>query len=191
MKSIIGFAVGTVVGGGIVAVVGLLAAASNIEPVPVEPEPRAVASAGGAVRYNCELSDGVFEDGACVCPLENGQTQEMMYDEETGFCQTTYGGPGGAAFAASIGLPRGHYAFWNGIVFGLCAQSGGWVSGASCQCPDGTAYNPDQGLCVDRDELACFRSRYGLRAGETYDDGCNRHTCQEDGTLVSTEIACE
>ncbi len=52
-------------------------------------------------KYNCELSLGTFENGTCTCPLENDQTQEEMYDETTGFCQSTMGGPAGAALEAA------------------------------------------------------------------------------------------
>ncbi len=49
------------------------------------------------VQYNCEQSSGTFINDTCVCPIEAdfGQTQEMMYDQKTGYCQTTHGGPGG------------------------------------------------------------------------------------------------
>lgn len=48
-------------------------------------------------QYNCEQSGGTFAGSSCTCPIEEGlgQTQEMMYDENTGYCQTTFGGPGG------------------------------------------------------------------------------------------------
>ena len=49
------------------------------------------------IKYNCEQSGGRFTNNKCFCPLEEqlGQTSEMMYDKETGYCQTTHGGPGG------------------------------------------------------------------------------------------------
>lgn len=48
-------------------------------------------------QYNCNQSGGLLKDDKCECPLEEGlgQTQEMMYDKSTGYCQTTAGGPGG------------------------------------------------------------------------------------------------
>ncbi len=56
------------------------------------------------VKYNCEQSGGKFTNNKCDCPFEQqlGQTSDSMYDRETGYCQTTHGGPGG-----SIG--RGQY----------------------------------------------------------------------------------
>lgn len=101
----------------------------------------------GAIRYNCELSAGTFENGSCSCPLEMTQTQDEMYDKTTGFCQTTFGGPAGAAFPASIGLPYGDYGYWNNIIFNLCTQSGGYISGAACICPTEKTYDTTTGQC--------------------------------------------
>ncbi len=53
------------------------------------------------LKTNCELSLGTFENGTCLCQLENDQTQEEMYDELTGYCQSTMGGPAGPAFEAA------------------------------------------------------------------------------------------
>lgn len=53
------------------------------------------------LKANCELSLGTFENGTCICQLENDQTQEEMYDELTGYCQSTMGGPAGPAFEAA------------------------------------------------------------------------------------------
>lgn len=111
----------------------------------------------GPIEYNCELSGGRFENENCTCSLELNQTQDEMYDQETGFCQTTFGGPGGDAFEASIGLPYGSYGFWTSIVVDLCEQSGGSMSGAACICPSepsvaGTpayTYSKETGLCMD------------------------------------------
>lgn len=105
----------------------------------------------GAVRYNCELSGGTFENGSCVCSISEGQTQEDMYDKTTGFCQSDIGGSAGDAFFASVGLPYGDYGFWYSIILGLCEQSGGYVSGAACVCPSGL-YNETSGLCVQEIE---------------------------------------
>lgn len=189
LKFVTTFVLGAVIGGLAVASV----AVSRVEVVPTDAPTEISVVPGGAVKYNCELSGGTFQNEACVCPIEEqlGQTQEMMYDESKGYCQTTFGGPGGEAFAASMGLPRGHYAFWTRIIFDLCQDSGGSISGAACICPDGSSYDPEQGECVNQADLDCTYRRYGLRAGETYDDGCNRHTCQADGSVVSTEVACE
>lgn len=189
MKSVLLFLLGALVGGLAVSFV----AVSRVEVVPVSPEPVATTTdAPGAVRYNCELSGGIVENGSCVCPLELNQTQEMMYDASKGFCQTTFGGPGGDAFRASVGLPRGHYGFWNDIVFGLCEESGGSVSGAACICREGDLYDPARGRCVAASDVDCsYGKRYGLFADETYNDGCNSHTCQDDGSVISTERACE
>ena len=99
------------------------------------------------VKYNCELSTGEFVNGECECHLEGEQTQELMYDSATGFCQTTYGGPGGDAFQASIGLPHGYYSFWTSIVLGLCTDSGGTISGVACICPSPLEYSQDTGRC--------------------------------------------
>jgi len=103
----------------------------------------------GPIQYTCELSGGVFENGSCVCPIEEqlGQTQEMMYDKSTGFCQTTFGGPGGDAFAAGSGLPRGHYSYYNDIINYWCEESGGSKSGAACICEPENDYNKTTGRC--------------------------------------------
>ncbi len=144
MKSVALFVAGLIVGGIVVSIVTV----SRVEVVPTVAQPVAVVSEiAGAVRYNCELSGGVVENGACVCSIEEFQTQDQVYDKTTGFCQSTIGGPAGDAFAASIGLPRGAYAFWNNIVIGLCEKSGGYVSGASCQCSTGTSYDKVTGTC--------------------------------------------
>lgn len=101
----------------------------------------------GAIKYNCELSTGVFKDGRCECDLEGEQMQEEMYDEQTGYCQSTQGGPAGDAFNASIGLPFADYSFWSGIVLGLCVKSGGSISGVSCICPSEKIYDETSGMC--------------------------------------------
>lgn len=101
----------------------------------------------GPIKYNCELSDGTFKNGKCTCHIESFQTQEEMYDKDTGFCQTTFGGPGGNAFAASIGLPYGEYQYWNSIMSGLCDRSGGNMSGAACICSPGKDYDKTTGQC--------------------------------------------
>lgn len=104
----------------------------------------------GPIKYNCEQSNGTFENGTCSCPLEIelGQTQDIMFDSATGFCQTTSGGPGGVAAAASMGVPYGDYSFWNDIIFGLCERSGGSISGAACICPARKIYNKSNGQCI-------------------------------------------
>ena len=104
----------------------------------------------GPIRYNCELSGGTFQGDQCICPLDEGvpgQTQELMYDKDTGFCQSTNGGPAGDAFNASIGLPYGEYDFWTPIVIDLCTNSGGNISGAACICPSSKIYNKANGKC--------------------------------------------
>lgn len=101
----------------------------------------------GPVRYNCELSGGAFKNGDCSCPLEPNQTQEETYDESTGFCQASIGGPGGSAFQASIGLPWGDYGYYQGIIIDLCEESGGGISGAACICPEPKTYDKTNGQC--------------------------------------------
>lgn len=104
----------------------------------------------GAARYNCELSAGIFENGRCICPIDegvSGQTQETQYDKNTGFCQSTIGGPIGDAFNASSGLPYGEYDYWTGIILGLCTESGGEISGVACICPSDKAYSKLNGKC--------------------------------------------
>jgi hypothetical protein len=107
-----------------------------------------VSSTEGAAKYNCVLSGGSFKNGFCECPIEEelGQTQDTMYDKNTGFCQTTYGGPGGNAFAASIGLPYGDYAFYNNIVQNNCKETGGEFLYV-CNCTNGKSYNKTTGYC--------------------------------------------
>ncbi len=103
----------------------------------------------GPIRYNCELSGGSFENDRCTCLIEEelGQTQELMYDKETGFCQSTHGGPAGDAFNASIGLPHGGYGYWTQIVMDLCTNSGGNIFGAACICPADKTYSKTNGKC--------------------------------------------
>ncbi len=103
----------------------------------------------GVVKYNCEKSGGSFTNNSCVCPIEAelGQTQEMMYDINTGYCQTTTGGPGGDAFAASVGLPYGDYGFFMDIIVNACKKSDGEMSGAACICSKNTTYDKSTGYC--------------------------------------------
>jgi hypothetical protein len=103
----------------------------------------------GPTQYTCELSGGSFENSSCVCPIETelGQTQEMMYDASTGFCQSTFGGAGGDAFWAGSGLPWGRYSYYNDIVNHWCEQSGGSKSGAACKCSSGEIYDKSIGQC--------------------------------------------
>ena len=102
----------------------------------------------GAVEYNCALSGGTVEEGVCVCPIGDFQTQDQMYDQTTGFCQSDIGGPASNAFSASVGLPWGAYDFWYSIINDLCEHSGGFVSDSHCTCPSGV-YDYTSGTCVD------------------------------------------
>jgi hypothetical protein len=101
------------------------------------------------IQSQCELSGGTFADNSCECPIEEdlGQTQESMYDKSTGYCQNTVGGPGGDAFAASVGLPHGNYSFWTKIVGNNCTETGGTWLNAKCTCSDGTSYSESTGNC--------------------------------------------
>jgi len=103
----------------------------------------------GVVKYNCEKSGGYFSVNTCVCPIddESWQTQEMMYDRNTGYCQSIQGGPAGDAFFASIGLPYGEYAFLMEWLVNKCLSSGGEMSGAACICSDGMNYDKLTGYC--------------------------------------------
>lgn len=47
------------------------------------------------------------------------------------------------------------------------------------------------GYAPDETETICGYQNIMLYVGETYDDGCNTHTCQSDGTILSTEKACD
>ncbi|MBT4856866.1 hypothetical protein HON52_01630 [Candidatus Uhrbacteria bacterium] len=99
----------------------------------------------GPIQFTCEYSGGVFKGDVCVCPIEEqlGQTQEMMYDESTGYCQTTYGGPGGDASNVLLG-----FEYFFSIVEYNCNESGGISHTYSrCQCPDGSEYDKDTGYC--------------------------------------------
>ena len=103
----------------------------------------------GLIKYNCEFSGGSFTNGTCKCLLEKdiSQTQEDMYDKNTGYCQTTHGGPGGDAFASSVGLPWGDFSFWNHIVENNCTDTGGNWGTARCNCTDEKIYNKFNGYC--------------------------------------------
>lgn len=132
-------------------IVGLLVGAGIMyaSPNTVRPEKTDTEVVTGPVKYNCELSNGTFKNGTCICPIEQelGETQASMYDKTNGFCQTTFGGPGGDAFAASVGQPYGGYQYWNSIIFGLCKKSGGSISDAVCICPAGENYDKNTGEC--------------------------------------------
>ena len=39
--------------------------------------------------------------------------------------------------------------------------------------------------------VTCEYEGMTLQVGGSYDDGCNTHTCQEDGSVLSTEVACK
>ena len=135
MKNLILFSIGIVLGAVIVYL------------WHVQQTPTIELVATGPVQYNCELSDGTFENNACICPIEEGlgQTQETMYDDTTGYCQTTFGGPGGEAGEV---LPNGFEYFYNIITYN-CEQSGGRVfTYGRCSCPDGTDYDTSNGYCV-------------------------------------------
>jgi len=101
----------------------------------------------GPIRYNCELSGGTFQNDHCTCQIEDFQTQELMYDKDTGFCQSTIGGPAGNAFYVSSGLPYGDYEYWTHIVLDLCTNSGGDISGVACICPSNKSYSEVNGKC--------------------------------------------
>ena len=120
----------------------------------------------GVVEYNCEKSSGSFSNNVCVCPseeemqeinkyncentdtcLSEDEVRDLAYDKTTGFCQTTYGGPGGDAFAASIGLPYGDYGFFMDIIVNSCGKSGGEMSGAACICSNNMTYDKTTGYC--------------------------------------------
>lgn len=123
----------------------------ELSPPEVNSESTTTNEFTGAAKYNCKKSGGSFSaNNSCVCPIEEGlgQTQEMMYDEKTGYCQTTFGGPGGDAFAASVGLPYGDYAFYNEIVMNNCTETGGEFL-YSCNCPNGKVYDESTGYCVE------------------------------------------
>lgn len=143
LKFVTTFFIGAIIGGLGVAFV----AVSRVEVVPGDAPTEVSVVPGGAVKYNCELSGGTFENGACACFLESFQTQEEMYDASTGFCQSSFGGPAGDAFAASVGLPHGSYEYWNRILVNLCEDSGGSRSGAACICPDGKTFSKETGEC--------------------------------------------
>ena len=143
MKPIGIFFLGVIVGGLVVAFVPV---PLLMEEIPVGEQGNPMAT-NGSTYYNCELSGGEFENGSCTCPLEGEQTQAEMYDEQTGFCQSSMGGPNGDAFQASVGLPYGDYGYYQTIIVGLCESSGGSLSGAACMCPSGKTYNKSTGQC--------------------------------------------
>ncbi|MBT4384611.1 hypothetical protein HOD30_02585 [Candidatus Peregrinibacteria bacterium] len=101
------------------------------------------------IGYNCELSGGLFSDNNCECPIEEaiGQTQEEIYDKNSGYCKTTMGAPGGDAFAASVGLPWGNYSNWSDIVGANCTETAGSWLNANCTCSGETSYDEETGYC--------------------------------------------
>ena len=66
------------------------------------------------------------------------------------------------------------------------------LTGAGCAGQkSGGTQSPRNGYSpVDETELICYYGDRVIYAGQSYDDGCNTHTCQWDGTLLSTEKAC-
>ncbi len=54
-----------------------------------------------------------------------------------------------------------------------------------------TSALPYDGYTPDETERVCYYQDKMLFVGESYNDGCNSHTCQKDGTIISTEMACE
>lgn len=89
------------------------------------------------MKYNCELSDGTFQNNTCNCSRGEDQTQEAEYDAQTGFCHSDISGPAGNAFQALIGLPYGEYDYHQNIIVDLYKSSGGSLSGAACKCTSG------------------------------------------------------
>lgn len=104
------------------------------------------------VKYNCEQSGGAFNNDKCDCPFEEqlGQTSDSMYDESTGYCQTTHGGPGGVLqeeMASILGLK----IIKNTIVSYNCEQSGGTFDNDACSCTEEDAdleYDSTTGYCM-------------------------------------------
>ena len=160
------------------------------------------------VQYNCEFSAGEFVDGACVCPIEEelGQTQEMMYNTNSGYCQTTYGGPGGRAFAASAGYPHGQFEFYSSIVINNCHSSGGSFLPNKCTCPEDTVYSKSTGFCEGLVSGVIEVGHFaGTEMGCMFEDGavsgdtlrCNNGTVTlnlmtDEGELVELEgYGCE
>lgn len=159
-KSVMNKQTASYLGIGIVAVISAFASGLAIgsadlpdrtlpsKEMPVAPEIKTPIDIPlGAIKYNCELSGGIFKDNHCICSIEDFQTQEMMYDKNTGFCQSTHGGPAGDAFFASSGLPFGYYSFWMGIMMDLCETSGGSISGVACICPSEKTFSKTNGKC--------------------------------------------
>lgn len=155
------------------------------------------------VQYNCEFSNGEFVNGACVCPAEEelGQTSDMMYDPNTGYCQTTVGGPAGDAFAASAGLPHGQFDYFNSIVINNCHSSGGSYLPNGCSCPEGDDYNQQTGFCEEGVSGVVQVGHFsGTEMGCMFEDGavagdtlrCNQgvvslNLLTDDGEVVALE----
>lgn len=59
------------------------------------------------------------------------------------------------------------------------------LTGAGCNL----AANTEEKL--EEDAQNCTYEGTVLKPGESYDDGCNTHTCQGGDKIVSTERACE
>lgn len=130
-----------------------------------QPENITISSTEGAVKYNCELSGGSFSNNNCTCLEEESfreinkyncentgtclneqEVKDLVYDKNTGFCQTMQGGPAGDAFYSSIGLPYGDYDYYQEIVINNCNNSGGQHL-TTCNCPAGKSYDKKTGYC--------------------------------------------
>jgi len=58
------------------------------------------------------------------------------------------------------------------------------------QNEDNESTLPYEGHTPDETELICYYEDQIIFVGQSYYDGCNTHTCQYDGTIISTEIGC-
>lgn len=75
------------------------------------------------------------------------------------------------------------------------------LMGFGCQAPNQSNTSPTErssietiygdGYTPDETEIICDYQGVMLYVGESYNDGCNTHTCQSDGTILSTEKACD
>lgn len=105
------------------------------------------------VVYNCKQSGGSYTNGTCAC-------SDGEYDEDTGYCITAFGTPGGALHEEAAKLQE-LKILKNTVVSYNCEQSGGAFGNDECSCPieqnDQLEYDSNTGYCM---------SAFGIPGGD-------------------------